>query len=48
VSVERDQLRPQLSDPFYKRADQFRLSPLTDVGRTQRIDALAFSLAAGD
>jgi hypothetical protein len=34
--------------PFYKRADQFRFSALTDVGRTEGVNAPPFSLAVGD
>jgi hypothetical protein len=48
MSVERDQLWPQLSDPFYKCADQLRLRALADVGRTERVNAPSLRLAAGD
>jgi hypothetical protein len=48
VAVERDQLGPQLPDPFHKCADQFRLSALTDVGRTECVNAPPLRLAAGD
>ena len=39
MPVERDQLWPQLPDPFYKCADQFCLSALADVRRAERVNA---------
>ena len=48
MSIEGDQLGPQLPNQFYKCANQFRLSALTDVGRTERINAPPLRLAGGD
>jgi hypothetical protein len=48
VSDKRDQLGPQLPDPIYKCTSQLCLSALTNVRRTERVNAPPLRLAARD